>query len=386
MRKYLIILALVVISSGCRKSSHFTVNGILKESNQEYLYIRRVDINTQTLIDSSRIAKDGSFRFRIPSKEPDFYQIGYSETDFVTLLAEPGEKIYLTFRGPNLSDNYTVSGSKGSELVRTLDLQLIRTKNKLDSLSTAYGQTGNEQGADTKKSLLEQEYLSVVNGQRKYNITFIINNTNSLASIKAVYQKINDQTYVLYEPRDLQYMKIVADSLKRHYPESRHTKALVSDFEKEMNQFYARQFEQISSILPETKLDPVLTDINGKKIALSSLKGKYVLLTFWSSESRDCISENLQLKEFYKIYKRKGFEIYQISLDKDESAWKAAVKYDELPWISTREENPENPENARLFNVRALPANYLFDKQGKIIASNLHGKSLQLKLDQLFTN
>lgn len=86
------------------------------------------------------------------------------------------------------------------------------------------------------------------------------------------------------------------------------------------------------------------------------------------------------------MYKKKGFEIFQISLDTDEAKWKTAVHFDELPWISAREENPENPRNANLFNVRSLPANYLFDPQGNIIASNLHGRNLQLKLSQIFAN
>jgi thiol-disulfide isomerase/thioredoxin len=148
---------------------------------------------------------------------------------------------------------------------------------------------------------------------------------------------------------------------------------------------YASQLNQLTQTIPETKLDPSLKDINGKRITLSSLKGRYVLLSFWSSESRDCIVENLQLKEFYKMYHSKGFEIYQIDIDKDESAWKAAVKFDDLPWISTREDNPEDPKFTRLFNVKALPANYLFDPKGNIIASDLHGKNLQIKLTQLFS-
>jgi hypothetical protein len=103
-------------------------------------------------------------------------------------------------------------------------------------------------------------------------------------------------------------------------------------------------------------------------------------------ESRESVVENLQLKEFYRNYSRKGFEIYQINLDADEEAWKAAVKFDELPWISTREDDPADPVNARLYNVKTLPANYLYNPEGNIIATNLHGRTLQLKLTQLFNN
>ena len=199
-----------------------------------------------------------------------------------------------------------------------------------------------------------------------------------------MYQRIDPDTYVLYEPHDLQYLKIVTDSLTRYYPNSRQVQALARDFEKEMNQMYVTQIEKIAKNMPQTKLDPVLKDLTGKRIALSSLKGKYVLLAFWSVQSKECIQENLQLKEFYKLYSKKGFEIYQINLDERESDWKSAVKFDELPWISTREDDPLDPKNAIIFNVKKLPSNYLFNKESQIIASNLHGRSLQLKLEQLF--
>jgi thiol-disulfide isomerase/thioredoxin len=147
---------------------------------------------------------------------------------------------------------------------------------------------------------------------------------------------------------------------------------------------YATQIQNLAKKMPFTKLDPDLKNTDGKRIALSSLKGKYVLLTFWSSKSQDCIQENLVLKEYYKLYNKKGFEIYQINLDESDAEWKQAVRFDELPWISTKEDDPNNLKNAVLYNVKSLPTNYLYNKEGLIIASNIHGRSLQLKLDQLF--
>jgi len=384
MKKSIILLISFLIISGCRDNKVFTVEGSGKEVKQDFIYIRKVEINTTVLTDSARINRKGNFRFRVKAEEPDFYQISSSPDNFITLLAEPGEKIKLNFKGSILYNDYTVTGSKGSEQVQLLDLMLFKTQNKLDSLRTLYNNSSREPGFELKKPLLEQEYANLINEQRKFTIGFILKNMTSLAAVKALYQKIEDQSYVLNQTRDLQYMKIVSDSLKKYFPNSKHTKALVSDFTNEMNQLYSRQLSQLSNSLPETKLDPSLKDINGRRVTLSSLKGKYVLLTFWSAGSRECIVENLQLKEFYKNYKKKGFEIYQINLDQDESTWKNAVKFDELPWISTREDDPSNPKNAMLYNVKSVPVNYLYDPKGNIIASNLHGKSLQLKLDQLF--
>jgi len=267
--------------------------------------------------------------------------------------------------------------------LQLLDNALADTKRKLDSLSTVYKNASKEPGFDVNGPLLEEQYNKLLRDQRMKNIDFIIKNTGSLASIKAVYQRFSPDAYVLYDPKDLQFMKIVTDSLSLHYPNSKHVQALARDFSKEMNNMYASKLEQIAKDLPPTKLDPDLKDVNGRRIALSSLRGKYVLLTFWSIRSQECVNENLQLKQYYQLYKNKGFEIYQINIDEDEKAWKSAVKFDELPWISTREDDPSNPENALIFNVKAVPTNYLFDKEGKIIGTNLHGKSLQIRLDQL---
>jgi len=384
MKRILFLLALVLIFSGCKNKGYFSVDGIVKGKTAKYIYINRVDVDIPVLIDSSKISKKGGFRFKIKASEANFYQVGFSTADFITLLAEPGEKIKLVFEGKNLFEKYSVSGSSGSEKIKMLDLALTETKSKLDSLRTVYAKASGEPGFDIKGPSLESEFTKLIKDQRKKNIEFIINNTNSLVSIKALYQRIDPDTYVLYDPRDLQYLKIVTDSLTRYYPNSKQVQALARDFEKEMNQMYANQLKQITKDMPQTKLDPDLKNVAGKRIALSSLREKYVLLTFWSVRSRECIEENLQMKEFYKMYNKKGFEIYQINLDESETDWKSAVKFDELPWISTREDDPLNPKNALIFNVKNLPANYLFDKDGKIIASNLHGRSLQLRLEQLF--
>jgi thiol-disulfide isomerase/thioredoxin len=384
MKRLLFFLALVLIFSGCKDKSKFTVNGVAKDSKEKYIRLSRLDVDTPVLVDSAKINRKGSFRFKVKTKGADFYQIGFASTNFITLLAEPGENINLLFNNKNLFENYSVSGSKGTEKLQFLDLTLAETKRKLDSLNTLYTRALTEPGFEAKKPILEAEYNELIKAQRKKNIEFIINNTNSLASIKALYQRINPQTYVLYDQHDLQYLKIVTDSLSRHYPNSKQVQTLAKDFENELNQMYVSQIQEIAKTLPQTKLDPNLKNIAGNRIALSSLKGKYVLLTFWSFLSKDCIAENLRLKEFYKLYNKKGFEIYQIDLDENESNWKKAVRFDELPWISTREDDPKDPKNAKVFNVQNLPTNYLFDKENKIIASNLHGRELQLKLEQIF--
>jgi predicted small secreted protein len=386
MKRTLLLLLPLLLLAGCQNKNTFTVKGVIRDPQKKAVSLNRVDVNRLMLIDSSKISGNGSFKFRVKSTGPEFYQIGYSDSDFVTLLAEPGERIKLFFTGKTTSGDYTLTGSKGSEDVRMLDMRLAAAKRKLDSLRVAYTDASGKPDFDEKKSMLENEFNDILKELRKKNIEFIISNTRSMASLKAVYQRIDDNSYVLNEPRDLQYMKIISDSLGRYYPGSKNVKALAEDLKNELNQMYSNQIQSMASKSPEAKLDPNLKDITGKRIALSSLKGKVVLLTFWSVDSKECITENLQLKDIYKTFSKKGFEIYQVNVDESEKKWRDEVRFDELPWINTREDDPLNPANVVLFNVKSLPANFLFDRDGTIIGSNLHGRSLQIRLNQLFNN
>ena len=386
LRKITALFLLLILIAGCSQKNSFRLEGKLQDHQGEYLKIKRVDVNISVPLDSVKIKNNGSFRLKIKASEPEFYEVGISTTDFVTLLAEPGEKIKLGFNGKYLSEDYSVSGSPGTSKLKMLDSALTCTKKKIDSLRTSYNSMVSDPDFKQKEEEINKEYVKLLKDQRMYNIAFILKNLRSFASVKALYQMIDESTYVLYDTRDLQYLKLVSDTLTELYPLSKQAKALKTNFEQEYSQFQMNQVSQLMNSMPASKLDPALKDMNGKRISLSALRGKIVLLSFWSASSNDCLAENLELKEMYKKYNGKGFEIYQINLDTDEEKWRKAVRYDELPWISVREDDPSVPKNAILYNARVLPANYLYDREGNIIGTNLHGRTLQLRISQLFAN
>jgi hypothetical protein len=386
MNKFLTFLIFLILFTGCANNYSFKIDGKLNNKDHNKIYLDRIDVDTYVRIDSAVIKSNGNFRFRVKASEPDFYQLGTSKSDFITVLAAPGEKINLTFKGNKLYENYEIAGSEGSAKIKMLDKVLEATKRKIDSLKSIYNANVKGPGFELKEPLLDKEYVRLVKDQRKKTIEFILENLNSFSSIKALYQRIDDNTYVLYDPRDLQFFKLVSDSLMFHFPKSKQAIALKKNFEKEMSQMSLNRLEQAAKNAPEIKLNPDLKDINGNRISLSSLKGKYVLLCFWATSSEESVKENLMLKILYRTYKSKGFEIYSVNLDEKEDSWRASVKFDELAWINVREDNPSNPINATLYNVKAVPANYLYDRKGTIIAVNLHGKSLQIKLMQLLGN
>jgi thiol-disulfide isomerase/thioredoxin len=382
MKRFVLILLVAAAVTGCGRDDKVVIKGTFGNVKEGVVYLDQSDVDKSVVIDSATI-KRGRFKFTTDFPGPEFLQIRLDKNDFVGLLAAPGEKIILDFGPAPMVMNYTVAGSPGSELIRRLDQHLFATKVKLDSLTRIYTSLTDEEIA-TKGAVLEKAYVSAIDSQRKYNIGFILENMSSLATIKALYQRIDENTYVLYQPRDLQFLKIVSDSLSVKYPVSRHVRALKETVTSELNQMYINRLASMASNVNPGKADPVLPDPEGKMISLSSLRGKYVLVTFWATTSENCLAELPLLKTLYSQYHSKGLEIYQVSLDADANRWKNAVKYEELPWICVREENPDNPTYATLMHITQVPANLLYDPDGNIINSNLFGRNLQIRMDQLF--
>lgn len=125
------------------------------------------------------------------------------------------------------------------------------------------------------------------------------------------------------------------------------------------------------------------------EFTLSSLQGKVVLVQFWASECRPCQSENVLLSRIYDNYKNKkfiygdGFEIYSISLDIDKNKWREAIVKQRISaWIHVCERTGVNSVAAKNFNVSAIPANFLIDGRGKIVAKSFRANELQ----KLLTN
>jgi peroxiredoxin len=130
-------------------------------------------------------------------------------------------------------------------------------------------------------------------------------------------------------------------------------------------------------------VDFTQNDTANHPVSLSSFRGKYVLVDFWASWCRPCRMENPNVVAAYQQFKDKNFTVLSVSLDQQKDNWLQAIAADKLEWTHVSDLKYWNNAVAQLYKIESIPQNILVDPNGKIVARNLHGDELAVKLKQL---
>jgi len=384
-KKLILYLFIVLLTGGCKNNSVRISGTVVNPVNGAYIILDELKTNDLVPVDSVKISSDGMFKFKREVKQPSFYLLKSTNNNFLTMLVEPGEKITIKAHSDSLNYPISLNGSKGTELMAAYNKTLRVTIKKLSGLNSIYMQNVDKpelpkviQSLDS----LAQIYLNEIN---TYTKKYIDDNLTSLVSLVALYQQVAPSVYVLNPTKDLKYYLKVDSSLFSLYPNYQPVITLhdqVKELTAGMNGETSADSATPSGIVaPEISLPTP----KGDTIKLSSTRGSVVLLDFWASWCSPCRKENPNLVNVYNIYHKRGFQIFQVSLDKTREAWVQGIEDDHLDkWLHVSDLQYWNSIVVPLYKVQSIPCNYLLDKEGRIIAKNLRGEQLQTKLAEIF--
>ena len=135
----------------------------------------------------------------------------------------------------------------------------------------------------------------------------------------------------------------------------------------------------IGQVAPEISL----LNTKGLAVNLSSFNGKVVLIDFWASWCRPCREANPLVVKLYEKYKSQGFEVYGVSIDSKKSSWINAIKQDKIKYSQVIDLGGWNSKVAAQYGVEAIPASFLLNKKGIVVAIDLEGKNLEAAIIEL---
>lgn len=374
LRKFTLALPIILLA-GCSntnpESKGFELKGKLDNAHGETIYLQQLLPEGAKDVDTTTINDKGEFVMNAPVTEVGFYRLKITDKNFATFIFNANEKVTVTGDAANLGNTYNVEGSNDSKVFLELSKKTMANYGKRDSLQKRFqtlmtAPKMDSVRVDSLSNAIEKPFTALIEEHNSYLKDFVEKNSSSLAALAAIQQLPAEQFGEVYTKLDVE--------LSKKYPNSIYVKSFHEGVVKQNKLAVGTAAPEINMNTPE-----------GKPLALSSLKGKVVLIDFWASWCGPCRAENPNLVTAYKKYVDKGFDIYSVSLDKDGEKWKQAIQKDNLTWKNHVSDLKfwQSPVVA-LYNFNAIPTNVLIDKKGNIIAKNLRGEDLDKKLAEVF--
>ena len=371
------VLALApILALAQSKDCHLTVRlNELKGSAKAYL-VYEYGWSVQRIIDSAEI-KNGTCLLKAKADLPVKTEIVVDHTghglgsiggnaDMLVLYLEPGN---ILVSGKDSVKYAAVAGSKlNIEYAKYNAAVLSVAETLIKAVEAEYASAPADKKKDTAfQHALMMKAEKVMKERDTLKYAYIQQNPGSYFSLVALREVAGD---------DIDVSKI-EPLFKMLSPDLRSSKA-GTDFAQKIG---AARALSIGAMAP----DFMQYDVNGKPVKLSDFRRKYVLLDFWASWCGPCRAENPNVVKAYNKYKDKNFTVLGVSLDQPgkKNAWLAAIKADSLPWVQVSDLKSWNNAAAKLYDVKAIPQNFLIDPTGKIVGKNLRGEALEKRLEEL---
>jgi peroxiredoxin len=377
MMKHLIILPAVMISLSV-SAQGYTIKGNVGHLNDPAKVYLTYKVNGERVMDSA-VIRNGKFEFKgsaggtkeahLLLKHDNLPQdpVTRPKQDILGFFIEDRQ---ITVTSKDSIHNAVIKGSPANDDNAKVTVLLKPYYDKYDELNQEFAAQTEEKkkdtaylnSLDTRANAVRDEIIGV-------KMKFVKANLSHYMALVAFNSTIPPEFDAVKAENDFNQLDV---------------KVRETDLGKELlAKILKAKKTQEGALAPDfTQLD-----VNGKAVRLSDFRGKYVLIDFWASWCGPCRRENPNVVKAYNTYKDKGFTVLGVSLDKsgDREKWLAAIEKDGLPWTQVSDLKAWDNEAAKLYEVNAIPMNFLVDPNGKIIAKYLRGEALDEELKKLLS-
>lgn len=371
--------ALTLMSCG---GNQFKIEGNITDARDSVVYFENIGIEDTEVLDSMVLSDDGSFTFTGDASDaPEFYRIRIAG-NIINLSVDSTETIKIKASYPTMSYDYTVEGSYNCEKIKELSVRQSRVQGVISKIFN--DPTLNYQASGDSANNVIDRYKDEI--RRDY----IYKEPMKAYAYFALFQTIGGRPIFnpAYGKDDLKSFQAVATSWDMYHPNSlrgenlrnitlegiKNNRIVRYDMMQAQNEYQqAQEFDPTSL---------TMIDNNGCKRTLSDLKGKVVMLDFHLFGHEKSTQRIMQIRELYNKYHDRGFEIYQIAFDTNAHFWKTQTEA--LPWISVRAEDENQVTNLQnMYNVRAIPAYFLIDRNGVIQKRDIQIKDINEAINSM---
>ncbi|MFA9198923.1 MAG: TlpA family protein disulfide reductase [Aquirufa sp.] len=295
-----------------------------------------------------------------------FYLVNFFDTpkpQKVLVILEGGETVDIVADGMNDEDGKSAFAMKGDYPNVKFMLELMAISKEMEAKVRKWNQ---EIQVDPKQ-------------EKRIQAEFTQAQAASTGKIKALIPQMGSHLVALWATnflpaeKEMASLEEIANRLNQARPNHPQVKQFVANLKRLGGVNEGTMAPEINLATPE-----------GPSLALSSLRGKYVLIDFWASWCGPCRRENPNVVKTYANYKDKGFEIYGVSLDQNREAWLKAIETDKLVWKHVSDLQYWSSAGAQAYQVNSIPQTFLLDPTGRIIAKGLRGAALDQYLAKLF--
>lgn len=368
--KYFISFTLLLIAFSCKTESNtYDLEGTsigLEDGTKIFVY-QVLDDNQPKIIDTLVVNK-GSFSSTYPKSDilaMNYLNVENSKANIIFFPENVDLKV--TIDKDDIL-NAEVKGGKQNELYSSY-IKKINEFNEQKKKNIAAYRKAREKKDDEAASEIQKNNIRITNEASHFKKDFVTKNNNSLFSTLLLIDMLNSKEINAAETQE------ILDNLSPKIAASSYVTKIKESLSKIKKADVGAMAPDFSAPNPE-----------GEVISLKDAMGKYTIIDFWASWCKPCRRENPNVVRVYNKYHDKGLNIISISLDKEsqKQRWIQAIKDDKLSWTNISNLKFWREPIALQYNVRSIPATFLIDSEGKIIAKNLRGLALENKMKELF--